>query len=155
MSKRKSLLVVAFLLLGLLLAACQPAVQEVTRVVESEVTRVVTEEVEVPGGQVEVTRVVTEVVEVPAEEEEEAAPEEPVTRRGYDTTDIPSLDPQVAEDAVSITYIENLFVHLTNYDLDTAEVVPDAATSWEVSEDGLVYTFHLRTDIPWVYHNPV
>lgn len=69
-------------------------------------------------------------------------------------TDIPTLDPQLGEDVVSINYIENLFVHLTNYDLVTADIVPEAATSWEVSDDGLVYTFNLRTDIPWVKHNP-
>ncbi|MBN1231196.1 MAG: peptide ABC transporter substrate-binding protein [Anaerolineales bacterium] len=72
---------------------------------------------------------------------------------GYDTTDIPSLDPQIAEDTVSITYIENLFVHLTNYDLVTSEVVPETATSWDVSDDGMTYTFHLRTDIPWVKYD--
>ena len=56
------------------------------------------------------------IVEVPAEVEEEA---KPVTSDGYDTSDIPSLDPQIAEDVTSINYIENLFVHLTNYDLVT------------------------------------
>ena len=110
-------------------------------------------------------------VETPAEEpaapaeapavEEPAAPAEepvdmgPVTYYGYSTTDIPTLDPQLGEDTVSIVYIENLFVHLTNYDLDTAEVVPEAATAWTISEDGLTYTFTIRTDIPWVKHNPV
>jgi oligopeptide transport system substrate-binding protein len=44
---------------------------------------------------------------------------------------------------------------VTNYDLETAEVVPEAATQWTVSDDGLFYTFKLRTDIPWVYHNPL
>jgi len=73
---------------------------------------------------------------------------------GFDDTDIPTLDPQLGEDSVSINYIENLFVHLTNYDLATADIVPEAATSWEISEDGLIYTFHLREDIPWVKHNP-
>jgi len=97
----------------------------------------------------------------PAEPAPEPEPEPepmdygPVTFNGYDTSDIPSLDPQIAEDVTSINYIENLFVHLTNYDLETAEVVPEAATSWDISEDGLTYTFTIRTDIPWVYHNPV
>jgi len=77
-----------------------------------------------------------------------------VTFNGTSTTDIPTLDPQLGEDTVSIAYIENLFVHLTNYDLVTADIVPEAATSWEVSEDGLTYTFTIRTDIPWVKHNP-
>ncbi len=77
-----------------------------------------------------------------------------VTFNGTSTTDIPTLDPQLGEDTVSILYIENLFVHLTNYDLVTADIVPEAATSWEVSDDGLTYTFTIRTDIPWVNHNP-
>lgn len=104
--------------------------------------------------------VAEEPAEEPAAEPEEEPMEEPmdkgpVTSYGYSTTDIPTLDPQLGEDTVSILYIENLFVHLTNYDLDTAEIVPEAATSWEVSEDGLTYTFTIRTDIPWVKHNPV
>jgi len=84
----------------------------------------------------------------------EAMPEM-VTMDGYSTTDIPTLDPQLAEDVVSINYIEDLFVHLTNYDLETADIIPEAATDWEISEDGLTYTFNIRTDIPWVKHNPV
>lgn len=70
-------------------------------------------------------------------------------------TDIPTLDPQVASDIVSINYIENLFVKLTNTDLASNEIVPEAATSWEISADGMTYTFYLRTDIPRVNHNPV
>jgi oligopeptide transport system substrate-binding protein len=77
-----------------------------------------------------------------------------VVYHGYDDTDIPTLDPQLGEDVVSINHIESLFVHLTNYDLITADIVPEAATSWEINEDGLVYTFNIRDDIPWVKHNP-
>ena len=91
------------------------------------------------------TRVAT--VEVPKEVVQvvtatpEPKPDGPVTMYGTSTTDIPTLDPQLGEDSVSIYYIENLFVNLTNYDLETAEVVPEAATDWTVSDDGLVYTF--------------
>jgi oligopeptide transport system substrate-binding protein len=157
MSKKTGLLVAMLVLMGLLLAACQPeTVQvEVTRVIESEVTRVITETEVVEGETVEVTRVVEVVTEVEAPPAEEEMMDEPVTFNGASTSDIPALDPQVAEDTIGITYIENLFVALTNYDLVTSEVVPEAATSWETSDDGLVYTFNIRTDIPWVYHNPV
>jgi oligopeptide transport system substrate-binding protein len=153
-AKKSGLLVAILVLLALVLVACQPEEVVVTQVVEREVTRVITEEVVTEGETVEVTRVVTEevIVEVPAEEEEMA---QPVTWDGYDTSDIPSLDPQVAEDVTSINNIENLFVHLTNYDLETTEIVPEAATDWTISEDGLVYTFNIRTDIPWVKYNPV
>jgi oligopeptide transport system substrate-binding protein len=154
--RKTGLMLATFLVLGLILAACTSTTEEVTRVVEQEVTRevVVTETVVEEGQTVEVTRVVvetvTEVVEVPVAEEMD----DPVTLDSYDSSDIPSLDPQVAEDVTSINYIENLFVHLTNYDLETTEIVPEAATGWEVSADGLVYTFDIRTDIPWVKYNP-
>ena len=85
----------------------------------------------------------------------EAGEAEPVTYYNYSTTDIPALDPAVGEDEVSINYIENLFVQLTNVDPSTAEILPEAATSWDISQDGMTYTFTLRNDIPWVYHNPV
>lgn len=80
-----------------------------------------------------------------------AAPEATAVLHGYDTSDIPSLDPQIGEDVTSINGIENIFVNLTNVDLNTSEIVPEAASSWEVSDDGLTYTFHIRTDIPWVH----
>ncbi|MCH7663223.1 MAG: hypothetical protein IH859_05055 [Chloroflexi bacterium] len=94
--------------------------------------------------------------DVPDEPDEPEVTEEPlevdmgpITYYGTSQTDIPTLDPQVASDVVSINNIESLFVNLTNYDLETAEVVPEAATSWEVSDDGLVLTFVLHAGIRW------
>lgn len=69
------------------------------------------------------------------------------------TADVPTLDPPKAEDADSVDYIENLFVNLTNFDPLLNEVIPEAATGWQIRADGLVYTFTLRTDIPWVKHD--
>jgi oligopeptide transport system substrate-binding protein len=80
---------------------------------------------------------------------------EPVTYYGWSEFDIPTLDPQIAQDVISIDAIENLFVQLTNYDPETAEIVPEAATDWLISPDGLVYTFTLRTDIPWIKHDAI
>ena len=150
MSRNKKLIILVLVLaLGALaLSACSQPTPEVKEVVK---TVVVTQVVE---KEVEKTVVVTKEVEKVVEVTPTPAPE-PVTLRFYSTTDIPTLDPQIAEDVVSINMIENLFVNLTNYDLETAEIIPEAATSWDVSDDGLTYTFHLRTDIPWVKHNPV
>ena len=134
-SKKIYMLLGLLIIASLVLSACQPATP-----------------VEEPADEAPADTGADDEEDVPAEE---TTDEGPVTIRGYDTSDIPELDPQKATDVTSINMIENLFVHLTNYDLDTAEVVPEAATSWEVSDDGLVYTFNLRTDIPWVYHNPV
>ncbi len=152
LSKKSGLLVALFVLLGLLVA-CQPETVEVTRVVQEEVTRVVTETVVEEGETIEVTRIVTE--QVTPEVSEGEVEGEAVTMSTYDTSDIPALDPQEATDVTSVNYIENLFIHLTNYDAVTSEIVPEGATEWEVSEDGLTYTFTIRNDIPWVYHNPV
>lgn len=79
----------------------------------------------------------------------------PITYYGYLISDIPTLDPQVAEDLDSRTMVENLFMQLTAYDPVTQKIAPEMATAWEISGDVMVYTFTLRTDIPWVYHNPV
>lgn len=149
---RKLILVISLAVLALALVACpggqqptpEPETVVETEVVEKEVTKVVKE-----------TEVVEQEVEVVVTATPEPTPEEPVTMDGYSTTDIPTLDPQLATDVVSINYIENLFVHLTNYDLETQEIVPEAATDWTISEDGETYTFTIRTDIPWVNHNPV
>jgi oligopeptide transport system substrate-binding protein len=66
--------------------------------------------------------------------------------------DLPSMDPALAEDTTSIQMIEATNVALTRL---SEEVVlePGLATSWEVSEDGLVYTYYLRDDVPWVRYD--
>jgi oligopeptide transport system substrate-binding protein len=159
MLNKKLSLIMAIVVIGtVLLAACEPE----TIVEQVEVTRVVEQEVEVTkivAGETVVETVIETVVETVVETVEvEVAPgpevDTTVTYDAYSTTDIPTLDPQVGEDVVSINYLENLVVNLTNYDLETTEVVPEAATSWEISDDGLVYTFDIRTDIPWVKYDP-
>lgn len=81
---------------------------------------------------------------------------EPVTYYVTDSAQISSLDPARATDEVSITAIENLFLGLTDSDPTTpGNINPELATSWETSEDGLTWTFHLRDDVPWVRWDPV
>lgn len=55
-----------------------------------------------------------------------------------------TLDPHKAADAASMHLIENLYSTLLRYAPEYGEVEPDLAERYEVSPDGLVYTFHLN-----------
>lgn len=61
-----------------------------------------------------------------------------------------SLDPPAAYGNTAIQICQNLFDGLTALTNDM-KVVPAIAKSWDISADGLVYTFHLRTDVR--FHN--
>lgn len=66
----------------------------------------------------------------------------------------PSIDPALGNENISGAVIRNTFERLTW--LDTEGVPqPAAAESWEASEDGLTYTFHLREGSQWTNGKPV
>ena len=65
-----------------------------------------------------------------------------------------SLDPQLASDASGITIDTLLYEGLTRLDKE-GKVVPAAAEKWDVSEDGLPWTFHLRDGIKWSGGEPI
>jgi oligopeptide transport system substrate-binding protein len=60
-------------------------------------------------------------------------------------TDPYTLDPALAADANSHLFVTEIFSGLVRFD-ESLEVVPDLAASWDVSQDRLTYTFHLRRD---------
>jgi oligopeptide transport system substrate-binding protein len=66
----------------------------------------------------------------------------------------PTLDPALTQDATSASYIVEIFSGLVTLDRDL-EVVPDIAESWELSDDGTTYTFHLRHDVKFHDGKPV
>lgn len=61
-----------------------------------------------------------------------------------------TLDPALAGDATSATYIVEIFGGLVTLD-QNLKVVPDIAERWDLSPDGRTYTFHLRRDV--TFHN--
>ena len=79
----------------------------------------------------------------------------PITVNMHMSTEPPTLDPALATDTTSVDVIENLFLGLTDYDDETLETIPELATSWECSEDGLVWAFHMRKDVKWTDGTPV
>ena len=66
--------------------------------------------------------------------------------RYNEAADITSLDPAFARDQANIWAVNQLFNGLVQVD-DELAVKPCIARSWEVSGDGLQYTFHLRNDV--------
>ncbi len=65
-------------------------------------------------------------------------------------------DPATAYDARSSTLINNVYDRLLTYEGDDATTfAPMLAESWEVSDDGLVITFHLRQDATFHDGSPV
>lgn len=58
------------------------------------------------------------------------------------------LDPQVADSKEAKLMIANCFEGLVRLDKDY-KIIPGVAESWEISKDGLTYSFKLRKDTHW------
>jgi ABC-type oligopeptide transport system substrate-binding subunit len=65
-----------------------------------------------------------------------------------------TLDPSLLQDSRSCAIISELAPPLTALDPQTGEVKPRLAEEWQVSPDGLVWTFRLRDDVTWVQYDP-
>jgi len=65
--------------------------------------------------------------------------------------DVSTLDPAIGYDWQNWSMIKSLFDGLMDYKPGTTELVPDLAESYEISDDGLTYTFKLRQVVK--FHN--
>ncbi len=65
-----------------------------------------------------------------------------------------SLDPHGATGSPSSNIQRDLFEGLVN-EAPNGDLEPGAAASWDISDDGVVYTFHLRPDARWSNGDPV
>ena len=75
---------------------------------------------------------------------EEVVPQTLVFGRGGDSV---SLDPAIVTDGESFKVTENIFETLLNFGEQDTTIHPGLAKEWEVSEDGLTYTFHLQEGV--------
>jgi peptide/nickel transport system substrate-binding protein len=89
-----------------------------------------------------------------------AAPDEIVAGgvwRRISWSDASILNPILSADTASSDVHSMFFPGLLGGDPFTGETIPDGSMSesWEVSEDGLTWTFHLRSGITWSDGDPV
>ncbi|UCF91015.1 MAG: hypothetical protein JSW39_22465 [Desulfobacterales bacterium] len=75
---------------------------------------------------------------------------EPVVRVALKASDIRSLDPHYGTTTIDYACIDPMFNALVRFkpgDIDPEKIEPDLAERWEMSPDGLTWTFYLRKGV--------
>ena len=58
-----------------------------------------------------------------------------------------NFNPQINTTGTSFDAAYPVFNRLVEFEPGTTKIIPALAEKWEVSDDGLTYTFHLRKDV--------
>ena len=66
--------------------------------------------------------------------------------------DIPTIDPSLGTDTNSIQVVIETFVGLSRQH-EVTNIVEEGMATWTMSDDGKVYTFKIRDDVPWVTYD--
>jgi oligopeptide transport system substrate-binding protein len=82
-------------------------------------------------------------------------PEPPADVTIINGTEPESLDPAIITGQPEFRIVIGLFEGLMRLDPKTARPIPGLAESLEISPDGCVYTFHLRTNLVWSTREPI
>lgn len=141
--KKTTFIFTVLLLMGLLLVACstssgEPQILEVTRIVEVQ-------------GETVIETVIETVVETVVQTVEIAAPDTPTGHLIVSVSTFPnSIYSANAAERNAANVAQQIFSGLTWVD-EEGNIVPALAERWEISEDGLEYTFHLRQGV--TFHN--
>ncbi len=91
----------------------------------------------------------------PAEQRSTASIDKPETPKDGGTVvrgnfvDAQMLNPFLITNNASRTVVGAIFEGLTTTHPETGAPVPELAESWDISPDGLTYTFKLRKDVKW------
>ena len=76
-----------------------------------------------------------------------------------------TIDPSTGCGFVEVGFVQNFYIRLTQYgsrpgpdgttQVDLKKIEPYLAKSWEISDDGLVYTYYLRDDVKFASGRPM
>lgn len=83
------------------------------------------------------------------------APDRPAELTTVNSVSVRTLDPQRMSWSHDIRLGYALFEGLLTYDAPTMRLLPGVAESFDLSDDHLTYTFHLRRDARWSNGDPV
>ena len=165
MIKGQTIIAILVVLLLIALAACNAATEA------PAAPTATTEVAEAPAEEP-----AEEPTEAPAEKPAEEPAEEPTEQPAEEATEEPAEEPAQEEKVLLIGHAEitesydlahafnptSGIVHQVTYDTlvtfpagDASSIEPNLATSWEVSEDGTVYTFTLRDDVTFANGDPL
>src|SRR4051812_29206280 len=75
------------------------------------------------------------------------AAQQKVLRMALQEGDANSLDPQAYQTLGEFQILSNVYEGLTLYDPKTLAPIPGLAEKWDITPDGLKYTFHLRAGV--------
>ncbi|MBU6374651.1 MAG: peptide ABC transporter substrate-binding protein [Bdellovibrionales bacterium] len=73
---------------------------------------------------------------------------DPQELRVHYSTEPASVDPSLAEDGASLKILGNTAEGLVGYD-GSGKLIPRAAKSWSISQDGLQYEFQIQEGLKW------
>jgi ABC-type transport system substrate-binding protein len=133
MDKKYTWRLLAVMLVVALLAACAPAA-----------TPTEAPEVDTPAEEA-----VEEVVEEPVVEEPVEEVEEPMGPTAFSiaiSTNIDTFDPHLTRSFAVANVVDYMVETLLNADVN-GQIVPALATDWEISDDGMEYTFFLQEGV--------
>jgi len=149
MSRKPFPMLMLLVTVGLIIAGCAtPTPEVIEKVVTQVVKETVKETVIVEGTPQIVEKEVTKIVV--------ATPEASGPKRGgtlYIGQDFgpQHFDPHATTAWASVNIYEHIYEGLVQWNEDETELIPKLATSWDISDDGLVYTFKIRQDVK--FHN--
>src|SRR5689334_2958810 len=85
---------------------------------------------------------------------EPPAPAEPkILRLSGGASDYGTIDPSLATQSAEIQIAETTSLGVVRQNETTAEIELAMATDYAVSDDGLTYTVHIMSGVPWVHYN--
>ena len=136
----RKLLPLLFVIMAVVAMACSTSTEPQ---VSDEPTSVPTQEASAASQSTSSESEPTAVAQQSSAASETNKPSGGVFRRLW--ADPPTLDPHLTSDTTSAGIVVEIFSGLVVLNTDL-ELVPDIAERWEISDDGLVYTFFIRPE---------